>query len=74
MAAKKPHSWDNDQNIPLERMVVLVQFFGYGYAWIKEYFDKAEGADEKVEYQMQLRRRILTSWEMPDRRMSLQDD
>ncbi|CAB0713094.1 hypothetical protein FRC0201_02085 [Corynebacterium diphtheriae] len=49
-------------------------FFGYGYAWIKEYFDKAEGADEKVEYQMQLRRRILTSWEMPDRRMSLQDD
>ncbi|MDT9409654.1 hypothetical protein [Corynebacterium rouxii] len=52
MAVKKPHSWGNDQNIPLERMVVLVQVFGYGYAWRKEYLDKAEGADEKVEYQM----------------------
>ncbi|WP_174775765.1 hypothetical protein [Corynebacterium rouxii] len=30
MAVKKPHSWGNDQNIPLERMVVLVQVFGYG--------------------------------------------
>ncbi|AEX49611.1 hypothetical protein CDBH8_2096 [Corynebacterium diphtheriae BH8] len=35
MAAKKPHSWDNDQNIPLERMVVLVQFF-----WIRLRLDK----------------------------------
>ncbi|CAB0716998.1 hypothetical protein FRC0028_02304 [Corynebacterium diphtheriae] len=61
MAAKKPHSWDNDQNIPLQRMVVLVQVFGYGYAWRKEYLDKAEGADGKVKYQMRLGRRILTS-------------